>query len=226
MTIEKIRMGAGINDTATTGKDWVTHLDQRKLLTSKSYNASTDITTFILPAPISYKPGVTRVVTEDGYTLNILSGTSYVTTPSVSFGTLEVQGDWTTVDTWVGTNYTMTYTFSTPYLRSRVGSGMAAMLTGRYQMRYLFLQYADTGYFKSTVAMDDGTTYEYRFTGETLGLSYSGGINLSTGTFRIPIFSRNDGMTLRVINDSPFPSKLLSADLEAFYNDRATRYSS
>lgn len=226
MTIEKIRMGAGINDTATTGKDWVTHLDQRKLLTSKSYNASTDITTFILPAPISYKPGATRVVTEDGYTLNILSGTSYVTTPSVSFGTLQVQGDWTTVDTWVGTNYTMTYTFSTPYLRSRVGSGMAAMLTGRYQMRYLFLQYADTGYFKSTVAMDDGTTYEYRFTGEALGLSYSGGINLSTGTFRIPIFSRNDGMTLRVINDSPFPSKLLSADLEAFYNDRATRYSS
>ena len=225
MTIEKIRMGAGINDTAATGKDWVTHLDQRKLVTSKSYNASTDRTTFVLPAPISYKPGVTKVVTEDGYNLNILAGASYVASP-LAFGTVEVQGDWTSVDTWVGTSYTMTYKFSTPYLRSRVGSGSAAMLTGRYQMRYLFLQYADTGYFKTLVAMDDGSNYEYRFTGETLGLSYSGSVNLSTGTFRIPIFSRNDGMVLSIVNDSPFPSKLLSADLEAFYNDRATRYSS
>jgi hypothetical protein len=222
MTIEKIRMGAGINDTAATGVNWITHLDQRKLVTSKSYNVSTDITTFVLPATISYNPDRTRVVTKDGYTLNILAGFPYT---SLGFGTVEVQGDWTAVDTWVGTDYTMTYTFSTPYIRSRAGNGMAAMLTGRYQLRYLFLQYAETGFFKAVVTMPDGSLYEYKFTGEQLGLSFTGGANLSTGTFRIPIFSKNDGMTMSILNDSPFPSKLLSADLEAFYNDRASRYS-
>ena len=227
MTIEKIRMGAGINDTAATGKDWITHLDQRYLASSgsKSYNAGTDVTTFTLPAPMSYSPGKNRVVTANGYTISVIGGTAYNISTGAA-GTLQTRGNWTSTATWVGTNYTMNYTFSTPYLKTRAGSGMASMVTGRFQLRYMHLQYADSGYFKVVVTLDDGTAYEYPYTGEIVGLATIGTTNLDSGTFRIPIFSRNEGMVLSIVNDSPFPSKLLSADLEAFYNDRATRYSS
>ena len=227
MTIEKIRMGAGINDTAATGKDWITHIDQRYLASSgsKSYNSTTDVTTFTLPAPMSYSPGKNRIVTANGYTVPVIGGTVYNISTGAA-GTLQARGNWTSTATWVGTNYTMNYTFSTPYLRTRAGAGMASMVTGRYQLRYLHLQYADTGYFKAVVSLEDGTAYEYPYTGETLGLAVIGATNLESGTFRVPVFSRNEGMTLSIVNDSPFPSKLLSADLEAFYNDRATRYSS
>lgn len=224
MTIEKIRMGSGLNDTATTGKNWVTHLDQRKLISAKSYNSTTGRTTLTLHAPLSYSPGKTRVVTGDGYTLPIVAGTNYNISTGAA-GTVEVNGDYTAVNTWVGTNYTMTYQFSTPYIRARAGQGTAAMLTGRYQLRNVYVQYADTGYFNATVTMDDGTSYEYPFTGEILGLAVIGNINLDTGTFKIPVLSRNDGMVLKITNDSPFPCKLLSADIEAYYNDRANRYS-
>jgi hypothetical protein len=38
------------------------------------------------------------------------------------------------------------------------------------------------------------------------------------------VFSKNDNLTIKIINDSPLPSKILSGEIEAFYNDRATRF--
>jgi hypothetical protein len=91
-------------------------------------------------------------------------------------------------------------------------------------LRYLTLQYADTSYFKATVAIDNEDTYEYLFTGEIAGLSLIGTTNVNTGTFRFPVFSKNDNLTIKIINDSPLPSKILSGEIEAYYNDRATRF--
>jgi hypothetical protein len=226
MTIEKIRMGAGLNDTLTTGKNWVMNLDQRTLVPSgsKSYSSVTGRTTITLPKPMSNCPGKIRVVTADGYTLTVVSGTVFNISTGAA-GTVQVNGDYTALPIWVGTDYTMAYQFSTPYLKTRAGAGVASMVSGRYQLRNLLIQYADSGYFKATVALDDGTSYEYLYTGEILGLATIGSANIDSGVFRIPVYSRNDGMTLRITNDSPFPCKLLSADLEAYYNDRASRYS-
>jgi hypothetical protein len=226
MTIEKIRMGSGLNDTASTGKDWVMHLDQRTLVPSgsKSYSSVTGRTTITLPKPMSNSAGKIRVVNAEGYTLNVVAGTVFNISTGAA-GTVQVNGDVTAVPVWVGTDYNMVYQFSTPYLKARAGGGSASIISGRYQLRNLFLQYADSGYFKATITLDDGTSYEYLYTGETLGLAVIGSANISTGVFKIPVYSRNDGMTLKITNDSPFPCKLLSADLEAYYNDRASRYS-
>jgi hypothetical protein len=161
------------------------------------------------------------VVTLDGYILSTVAGTAF---SDPTAGTVVVSGDWSNKAVWIGTAYTMTYEFSTPFLKGSAGTGSASILTGRYQLRYLTLQYADTAYFRVTVKVKNEDTYSYPFTGEVLGLSVIGTTSISTGTFRVPVYSKNDNTTIKIINDSPMPSKILSGELEAFYNDRAQRY--
>ena len=225
ITVEKMRLGAGVNDSATSGKNWLTHLDQRirRASGAGSYNSTTGRTTFNLPKPMSYRAGYTKVVSEDGYQLSIVSGTNF-SGPSGAEATVEVAGDWSAKAVWIGTIYTMTYEMSTPYLKARVGQGKASIVSGRYQLRNLTLLYADSSYFRVTVAIDKGDTYVYPFTGDIIGIAEIGDLNLSSGSFRVPVFSKNDNVTIKIVNDSPLPSKILSGELEAYYNDRATRY--
>jgi hypothetical protein len=229
ISIEKIRMGVGINDVATSNQTWVTNLDQRTYLASGSgtYNSTTGLTTFTLPKPMSYAAGKTKVVAVNGLVLPLAGGTSY-NIGTAAQGTVNVVGDFSNTAVWVGTNYIMEYEFSTPYLRSgvasRTGSVNAALLTGRLQLRYLTLQYADTGYFRVTAQVRNEDTYEYPFTGEVLGTSLLDNANISSGAFRCPIYSRNENTIIRIINDSPMPCKILSGDIEASYDDRAQRF--
>jgi hypothetical protein len=229
ITIEKIRMGVGINDVATTNQTWVTNLDQRTYLAAGSgtYNSTTGLTTFTLPRPMSYAAGKTKVVAVNGLVLSLAGGTSY-NIGTAAQGTVNVIGDYSNTAVWVGTNYIMEYEFSTPYLRSgvasRAGTVNAALLTGRLQLRYLTLQYADTGYFRVTAQVRNEDTYEYPFTGEVLGTSLLDNANISSGAFRCPIYSRNENTVIRIINDSPMPCKILSGDIEASYDDRAQRF--
>ena len=225
LTLERIRMGAGINDSATSGKNWLTHLDQRTYLASGqgTYDANTNSTTFNLPLPMRYAAGKTVMTTVDGYQPNILSGTA--PNSDVTVATITIQGNYSAVPMWVGTKYSMTYEFSPPYLRGPAGRGQAAMLSGRYQLRYMTVQYSNTAYFRAEVGIKNESTYQYAFTGETLGTSLIGSTNISSGSFRIPIHSKNDNVSIKLVNDSPLPSKFLSCEIEAFYNDRAVRAS-
>jgi len=227
LTIEKIRMGVGINDAATTGKSWVTCLDQRKYFPAGqgTYSSATGLTTFTLPKPMSYVAGRTRVVAANGLILGNGGGTAFNTSTEAA-GTVSVIGDYSATAVWIGTEYTTTYEFSTPYLKAQAGRGMAAMLNGRYQLRYLTLQFADSGYFRVTVQIRNESTYEYPFTGETVGTTVLGQPNIQSGTFRVPLFSKNDNVVIKILNDSPFPSKILNGEFEATYDDRAVRFGS
>lgn len=222
ITVEKMRMGAGVNDSAISGKNWITNLDQRKYYAAGqgTYNSGTGRTTFTLAKPLSY--GNVQVVTLDGYVLSVVAGTNY-SEPTAA--TVSVAGDWSAKAVWIGVPYTMTYEFSTPYLKGAAGRGNASILTGRLQLRYLTLQYADSGYFRITVAVDGGDTYTYPFTGDILGVAVIGSTTNPSGTFRVPVYSKNETSTVKILNDSHLPSKILSGELEAYYNDRAQRYS-
>lgn len=226
IAIEKIRLGAGINDSAVSGKTWITNLDQRvyRAAGNGTYNATTGITTFNLPKPMSYAAGKTKVVTATGVILPLVGGTNFNTSTEAA-GTVQVIGKYDDVAVWIGTNYSMLYQFSTQYLKGAAGSGKAAMLSGRYQLRYLTLQYAESGYFRVEVKINNEDTYEYPFTGEIIGTSVLDNANLLTGAFRVPVYSRNENITIKLINDAPLPSKILSGELEASYDSRASRYS-
>jgi hypothetical protein len=224
LTIEKMRMGAGLNDTETSGKTWLTLLDQRKYYTAGqgTYNSVTGQTTFTLHRPLSYVAGRTAVVTLDGYSLTVVGGTAF--DGDGTSGTVVVSGDWSAKAVWIGTPYTMQYTFSTPFLKATAGRGASALITGRYQLRYLTLQYAETGYFRASVQIKNEDTFLYPFTNEVSGTAVIGSNALSAGAFRIPVYSKHDNVVINLFNDSPLPSKILSGEWEAFYNDRATRF--
>lgn len=221
LSIEKMRLGAGINDAAVSGKDWVTHLDQRSYYASGAgtYNATTGLTTFTLQKPMSYAAGKTKVVTADGVILPMAGGTAFNTTTEVA-GTVNVIGNYSTTPVWIGTNYSMVYEFSTAYLKGSAARS-SALISGRFQLRYLTLQYADSGYFRVTVDIGNEASYEYPFTGEIMGSSLLGNANLTSGAFRIPLYSKNENITIKLINDSPLPSKILSGEIEASYEARS-----
>jgi hypothetical protein len=226
ITLEKIEVGLGTTDVLVSGVDTITFLDQRVYFATSAgnagvYNTNTKETTFTLPKPLSYSSTLTQVVSSTGYVIPVVSGTVYSgATPSVQ-ATITVQGKWDDQKVWIGTKYSMNYTFSPFYLRDANNS--SAFVSGRYQLRYLSIQYAETGYFKVLVSMKNEDPYEYFCTANTVGLMTLGTPQTVSGTFRLPLYSKHDNLTVSVINDSPFPCKLLAAELEAVYETRSAR---
>jgi hypothetical protein len=226
ITLEKIKVGLGTTDFLVSGVDTTTFLDQRVYFATSAsnagtYNSNANTTTFTLPKPLSYSSTLTQAVSSTGYVIPVVSGTVYsAATPSTQ-ATITLQGKWDDQKVWIGTKYDMTYTFSPFYLRDP--NNNSAFVSGRYQMRYLSIQYAETGYFKVLVSLKDETPYEYFCTANTVGLMTLGTPQTVSGTFRLPLYSKQDNLTVSVINDSPFPCKLLAAELEAVYETRSLR---
>lgn len=220
----KVRMGSGLNDAPIN--DWVTHLDFRARLTGGTYvGGGVNQTTFNLPYPMDYAAGITKVVNDEGNSIPIVSGTAAVLVEGANTGggntrgTVVVSGNYSDEDLWFGAPYEMKYTFSTQYLKR--GQNMPALLGGRYQLHNMILQFAETGYFKVTTQTPDGTPYEYEFAGDILGSSLVGEAFLKTGQFRVPIFSKNDNITISIISSSFLPCKILSGEVEAEFTSRS-----
>lgn len=226
ITLEKIKVGMGTTDALVSGVDTTTFLDQRVYFATSAgnagvYDVDTKETTFTLPKPLSYSATLTQVVSSNGYVIPIVSGTAYSgSTPSTQ-ATITVQGKWDTEKVWIGTKYSLNYTFSPFYLRNP--NNNSSFVSGRYQLRYLSIQYAETGYFKALVSIKNEDPYEYFCTANTVGLLTLGAPETASGTFRLPLYSKQDNLTVSIINDSPFPCKLLAAELEAVYETRSLR---
>ena len=78
------------------------------------------------------------------------------------------------------------------------------------------MTYADTGYFRVVVTPKYSTaiTSSFEFTGKITGLVSATleQIPVSDGTYLIPIASKNDEVTVEIINDSYLPSDFLSLE--------------
>lgn len=231
--LEKIKLGTELTDITPSLKNsnWVTHLDQRVLMdvNTGTYNSTTGLTTWDLPKPYSYVAGKTAVYTIEGASVTVISGTAYVS-GSDTAGTVSVRGDYNGVKVWIGMKYEMKYQFSQFWLQgrsgiNRVGQGESSLLGGRYQLRNISLLYEDTAFFKVRVQNNGESTYEYDYSGLIAGTTLINKINLARGSFRVPIYGRNTGVTVTILNDTAFPCKILSAEIEGDYVDRAQRYS-
>lgn len=122
-----------------------------------------------------------------------------------------------------GRKYKFRYELSPVLVRSTTSSGsQKADTEGRLQLRKISFNYADTGQFDVNVTPQGRQTFNYRFTGKTLGISsVLGQVALPTGKFSVPVLSQNIGTKIEIINDSPLPSSFLSADWEGFYVKRS-----
>lgn len=193
-----------------------------------TYNPATNRTTLSLPTgyrvndPTKIRVvGRANVTTEAGYDYTIEPA------PAVNSTTLSVVGDLTSKSIWIGDAYSTRYEFSTPYLKGNSEGARAAFASGRFQLRNMSLLYSSSAYFKAVVTNKlTGTQYYYPFTGSILGTGFGilGQVQLSDGSFKFPVYGKNDEIKIEIINDSHMPSYFLGAEYESSYVSRTQRF--
>lgn len=190
---------------------------------SVAYDAGADETTWTLPyeADAEMQVAVRHYTTPE--TSTVPSGTKLQSTYSTN--TVTVTGDHSTTPVFIGQKYVKRYRFSTPSLQEAAeGGGKAIVTEGRLQIKFWNIQYDGTGYFTVEVTPEQRDTMTYKYTGKTLGAtSVLGAVNLSDGSFKVPVMSRSDRFMLEVKNDSFLPSRLIAAGWEGRYTLRSKR---
>tara|TARA_R100001463_G_scaffold114827_1_gene170011 strand:- start:1390 stop:3882 length:2493 start_codon:yes stop_codon:yes gene_type:complete len=219
------------------------HLD-RKVTEATSgvsiaYNSSTKISTITLPYKLTANMEFFGRYLASGETSTFVdtSGATQTLKPGQNlFATNTTDGTTSTVTInnadvrnskfIIGEPYEMHYRFSSQRLtESSGGQKSGEIISGRLQLKHFYIKFEDTGFFKVEVTPDNNTTSTHLFTGRLLGASSAtiGQINLETGTFKVPIMSRADRVTIDVKNDSFLPTILSSAEYEAMFHMRSRR---
>ena len=88
---------------------------------------------------------------------------------------------------------------------------------GRLQIRNWTVSYNDTAYFVSTVTPQARSASTTVFTGTIVGTGLAGTVNLDDGSFTFAVQSRNEGLSISLVNDSHLPSNFVNAEWEGYY---------
>ena len=123
----------------------------------------------------------------------------------------------------IGEPYEMHYRFAQQRLTESPTQG-SELISGRLQLKHFYIKFEDTGFMKVEVTPDNNTTSTYQFT-NILGTDDSiiGSTSLDTGTFKVPVMSRADRVTIDVKNLTYLPTNLTSAEYEANFHMRSAR---
>lgn len=145
----------------------------------------------------------------------------------VSPSKVRIPGDWTSVTIVAGRRIRSEYEFSTLTLRTgdADGGGQSSIGEGRLQILFLAIEYSRTGYFEVHVKGAGRPTTVRQFSGNLLGSEQTvvGEQGLQTGRFKVPIFSRNTQVSIKIVTDSFVPAYFMSAEWEGRYTARARR---
>tara|TARA_B100001250_G_scaffold411562_1_gene440525 strand:- start:7884 stop:8681 length:798 start_codon:yes stop_codon:yes gene_type:complete len=199
-----------VQNLSDTGLTYKVALDHRVKLTG-TYSAVTEKTSFTMP--YGEKAGLIAV--------NAVNGADLVI--SNSGATYYVDGNYTSV--YFGKQYETKYQFSTCYLREETSRGNVAVTSGRMQVRTYALDYQNSAFFQVEVDPVDRDPTTYTFNGRLISNpSFElGSPTILSGTFSVPIQSKNDQHTVTVKTSSHLPFHLIAAEIESFYNRRSTR---
>ena len=188
------------------------YIDRRATATSVSYSATTNLTTFT--SPYGARSGLIAVDKATGVDLVATNTSGSVHTVVGNYSNL-----------FVGTRYTSSYTVSNQYIREDTGRGTISITNGRYQIRYISLDFDDSGYFRVEVVPQAGQTFTTQMTGYVIGLPTTlvSRPSITSGTLKVPVQCENTKFTFKIINDSHLPSYIAAADVEGFYHTRSRR---
>jgi hypothetical protein len=190
------------------------HIDFRTSALTGVYDSATDLTTFTIPYSVNQTLRAVETV----------KGSNVEIDASSSGTTQKVKGNHTSCV--FGSFYDSTYQFSTPYIRETLPTGGIMSLTsGRYQIRQLEVNYENTGFFQAEVTPEGRATTTYDMSGTVINSSGAviGQPNIDSGTYKIPIQSKNTGFTCLLKNNSHLPCHFISAEIEGFYFRRSNR---
>mgnify|MGYP003133471198 FL=1 len=237
-TLEKIPFENNFKETNADFEFYLDHkVTEATTGVSVAYNSTTKKSTFTVPYRLRASMVVvgrylasnetSTFVDLQGNTRTLKSGTVLKTTNTSdgSTTTITTDGDFRNAKFIIGEPYEFHYRFSDQRITEASGQSSAEILSGRLQLRYFYLKFEDTGFFKVEVTPQNRDTSTHKFTGRLLGSSSSaiGEINLETGTFRVPIMSRTDRVNIDIKNNTFLPTQLSSAEYEAMYHLRSRR---
>lgn len=130
--------------------------------------------------------------------------------------TVTAPGDWTADNVYIGSPYTFEYEFSEQFVRrSSANSSGSPVLVGNLHLRNFAVRYNDTGYLRAEVVPRSGAqTYTYLYSGRTIGAAslVINSPDIGTGTFLFPVVAHAKACTIKLLNDSHMPSKIISAE--------------
>lgn len=194
-----------------------------------SYDAGADETTLTTPFPLE---GAEQVIVRapggiggeelsEGELLDAPEGTE-AEVLSAAGTTLVLRGDWTQAPFWVGKPYTKLVELSKFYARDGEGQPYSSE---RLSLRPLILELDETAYLKVRVTVGGRTPKTYTFEGSQADdpSSVYNEVPLYKGPWRVPIKGSSQATKIELINDSPFPSRILGYTWEGEINLRATR---
>ena len=150
--------------------------------------------------------------------------------------TLAVEGDSGEIPCWIGARYAQRYHFSDWVIKAE-GTNVG-MLQGRLQIRNLTIACVDTGYFRLEVTPKNREKSVYpqpnlKLDSNALGevpsvisgfteVSITNDVvELSSESFRFPIFTRADDVEIELINDTHLPSTFYEASYEGTFTVRS-----
>lgn len=137
-------------------------------------------------------------------------------------GKLVFIGDYSNQVLTVGLNYTFKIVMSTIMVKQSDNGSTQALIEGRLQLRQMWFNYADSGYFKVTVDIKDKQAYVYEYTSRLLGTRFNilGAMPFTTGSFKFPIQAKNENVNICLETDTPLPVSLVGAGWIGNYQRR------
>lgn len=137
-------------------------------------------------------------------------------------GKLVFIGDYSNQVLTVGINYNFKIVMSTIMVKQSDNGSTQALIEGRLQLRQMWFNYADSGYFKVTVDIKDKHAYVYEYTSRLLGTRFNilGAMPFTTGSFKFPIQAKNENVNICLETDTPLPVSLIGAGWIGNYQRR------
>jgi hypothetical protein len=171
-----------------------------------TYNDVIDYTYFTLPYTPTHEMQVV-VHSVAGQENQVLEATH------TGAGVIRARGDLTAGSVTAGEKYVQRVELSPLYLRDQKDQ---SIISGRLQLRNVTLALNNTGYFLARVTPQARDPYSYVFPAKPLGLAAMlvGRRLIVDGTFKFPVMSNNEQVTIELINDSALPSGFQSGEWE------------
>lgn len=204
------------NSETLEGGRHIVHLDRRadQDQLTVAYDGGTDTTTITAPWDLNAAATIQVVDAESGLLVPITGqGDDYV----------EVHGDLSGTDLYLGEQYTMDIGLSEPVLQAQSARGGIVALTGRpLDVHRLYLYVATTAFLRVVVEPDlrSSSAEEFSAAGLGTGLLLEGELNVFTGDADFAIIAQSTEADVSVENDTPFPSFIQSGRWEILSQQR------
>lgn len=224
-TLEKMNFTTSASEDFTGKEKYRIYMDCKKIATTATYDDINEITTFNLATEYAIaKTDISNIAI-------VLSDGTYqkFSKDDIKDGKISVLGNHTKGLAILGIPYRFYIKLSPIYIHQQDSNGSSiSLLNGRLQLRYLFLNYADTGDFTVYVSDKKDNSknhYEYQMTARILGMQSSkiGSLPSEAGVFKVPIQKLNTNTDIYITSVSTYPVSLINFSFEGTWVERSRR---